>query len=61
MRLPRFFMFLRDDEGATSIEYAVVLSLICGALIASVGVMSNAMRDSFNYSGNVINTVLNSS
>lgn len=54
-------MFLRDDDGATSIEYAVVLSLICGALIASVGVMSNAMRDSFNTSGNVINAVLTGS
>lgn len=50
--------FFRKEEGATSIEYAVMLSLICGAIISSVGVLSTAMRDSFNRSGNAVNSVL---
>jgi Flp pilus assembly pilin Flp len=50
--------FLRQEEGVTSLEYAVMLSLICGAIISSVGVLSMAMRDSFNRSGNAVNSVL---
>jgi Flp pilus assembly pilin Flp len=48
----------KQEDGATSIEYAVMLSLICGAVIGSVGVLSNAMRDSFNKSGTAVNNVL---
>lgn len=48
----------KHEDGATSIEYAVMLSLICGAVIGSVGVLSNSLRDSFNKSGNAVNNVL---
>lgn len=41
---------LRREEGATAVEYAVVLSLIAGACIASVLVMSNAAASSFDNS-----------
>ena len=54
-------LLVRQVDGTTSIEYAVVLSLICGAIISSVGVLSMAMKDSFNHSGNAINSVLGGS
>ncbi|MEN0111551.1 MAG: Flp family type IVb pilin [Planctomycetota bacterium] len=41
---------LRDESGATSIEYAVMLSLIAGVCIASVLVMSNAAGASLDNS-----------
>jgi Flp pilus assembly pilin Flp len=50
--------FIRQEEGVTSLEYAVMLSLICGAVISSVGVLSVALKDSFNRSGNAVNRVL---
>lgn len=49
---------LGDEEGATSIEYAVMVSLIGAAVIASVGQVVTATRNTFNTSGNAINGVL---
>ncbi|MBM3964325.1 MAG: Flp family type IVb pilin [Planctomycetes bacterium] len=46
------------NDAATSIEYAVMLSLIAGAIIASVGVLATRMKSSFNASGDVINPAL---
>lgn len=39
---------LKSDEGATAVEYAVVLSLIAGVCIGSVLVLSNAAASSFD-------------
>ena len=58
---PMFSSMLRmffSEDGATSIEYAVMLSLIAGAVIASVGTLSSRMKASFNASGDVINPAL---
>lgn len=58
---PMFSRILRiffSEDGATSIEYAVMLSLIAGAVIASVGTLSSRMKSSFNASGDVINPAL---
>jgi Flp pilus assembly pilin Flp len=58
---PMFSRILRmffSEEGATSIEYAVMLSLIAGAIIASVGTLASRVRSSFNASGDVINPAL---
>ena len=40
--------FLTEEDGPTSVEYAVMLSLIAGACIASVLVLSNAVGASFD-------------
>jgi pilus assembly protein Flp/PilA len=42
--------FLRDEDGPTSVEYAVMLALIAGATIASVLAMSNATANNFQNS-----------
>lgn len=59
--IQRIRALFHNDDGATSIEYAVMLSLICGTLIASVGVLSDAIKDSFNASGSAINSVIGGS
>jgi pilus assembly protein Flp/PilA len=59
--LRRFRAFLKSDDGPTAVEYAVLLSLIVGACLASVGTLAEAMRDSFNSSGTTINNALNAS
>ena len=50
--------FLRREEAVTSIEYAVVLSLIAGAVIASVLAMSNAAADTFQDSAEKLDAVM---
>lgn len=50
--------FAADVEGATAIEYAVMASLIAVAVIASVGQVAVATRNTFNTSGNAVNGAL---
>ncbi len=56
--LRRFREFLKSEDGPTAVEYAVMLTLIGGAVIASVGTLASSMSDSFNSSGAVITTAL---
>ena len=41
---------LKDEDGPTAVEYAVMLALIVIACISSVGLLSAATGDSFNNS-----------
>jgi Flp pilus assembly pilin Flp len=56
--ISRLLRLLFSEDAATSIEYAVMLSLIAGAIIASIGTLANRMKSSFNASGDVINPAL---
>lgn len=40
----------RDEDGATAVEYAVMLAMIAVACVAAVNLMSSAARDSFQNS-----------
>ncbi len=35
---------LRREEGATAVEYAVMVSLIAGAIVITVGLMANQLN-----------------
>ena len=50
--------FLIEDEGPTAVEYAVMLALIVGALIASVGQLATATKSNFDSSGTAINSAI---
>ncbi|PZO55245.1 MAG: Flp family type IVb pilin [Alphaproteobacteria bacterium] len=39
--------FLRDERGATAIEYALIAALISVAVIAAVQLLGTALTDSF--------------
>jgi pilus assembly protein Flp/PilA len=49
---------LRDEEGPTSVEYAVMLALIVAACIGAVQSMANATADSFDTSASELEGVL---
>ncbi|TWT96030.1 Flp/Fap pilin component [Botrimarina colliarenosi] len=51
---------LRSEDGATAVEYAVMLSLIAGVCIGSVLVMSNAAGQSFDDSASQLTSALGS-
>jgi pilus assembly protein Flp/PilA len=51
---------LIDDDGPTAVEYAVMLALIVGVCITSVGLLSAETGNSFNHSANELNSVLGS-
>ena len=39
--------FLRDDEGATMVEYGLMVALIAVVCIAAVGLLGGNIRDMF--------------
>jgi pilus assembly protein Flp/PilA len=52
--------FLLSEDGPTAVEYAVMLALIVGACLASVGLLADAAGNSFNDSGAQLSGVLGS-
>jgi len=49
---------LRDEDGPTAVEYAVMLALIVAACIGAVNTMAHATADSFDTSAKTLNGVI---
>lgn len=45
-RLMRFF---KDEQGATAVEYAIMVALIAAVIIAAVTLVGTKSRDTFQY------------
>jgi pilus assembly protein Flp/PilA len=43
-----FLGMLKDDEGATLVEYGLVVSLIAVAAIVAIGALGTKVSDTFN-------------
>ena len=43
-----FARFLKDESGATAIEYGLIAALIAVALIASASLVGNELEETFN-------------
>ena len=50
--LERMISFVRDEQAATAVEYAIMLVLIVGVVIVAVGVLGNKTANSFNQFNN---------
>lgn len=50
---------IRDEDGPTAVEYAVILALIVGSCMAAVFSLATATGDSFEASSNAIEGALN--
>ncbi len=53
-----FKRLLREDDGPTAVEYAVMLSLIVGACVGAVRALSTATSDSFTESADAIQAAM---
>ncbi|MCB1417341.1 MAG: Flp family type IVb pilin [Brucellaceae bacterium] len=40
--------FMKDESGATAIEYGLIAALIAVAIIGAVGALGNKVSDTFN-------------
>jgi pilus assembly protein Flp/PilA len=54
----RLRLFLLEEDGPTAVEYAVMVSLIAGACIASVGQVATATKSSYNSSSDAITNAM---
>ena len=50
--LGRMVSFIRDEQAATAVEYAIMLVLIVGVVIVAVGVLGHKTANSFNQFNN---------
>ena len=50
---------LREEDGPTAVEYAVMLALIIVVCMAGVQAMTNETASSFNRSGTAIDAAMN--
>lgn len=48
--------FLRDEEGASAIEYALLVGLIAVAIVAAVTTLGNNVKGAFTKASNAIGT-----
>jgi pilus assembly protein Flp/PilA len=46
--MTKFMQFMRDDSGATAIEYGLIASLIAVAIIFTVSQVGDALVATFN-------------
>jgi pilus assembly protein Flp/PilA len=44
--------FLKDDDGASMAEYAILLAVITGALVTILGIYTNSIWNIFHFIGN---------
>ena len=50
----------RDEDGPTSVEYAVMLALIIGVCVGSVGLLSDGLAASLENTASELNSVFGS-
>ena len=50
--LTKFRAFLRDESGATAIEYGLIAALVAVAIIVAVRFVGTEIGDTFNAVGN---------
>ena len=51
--------FLREEDGPTAVEYAVILALILVSIIGTVGLLADNTKENFNDSANAISGAFN--
>ncbi len=54
--MDRILNFLAREDGPTAVEYAVMLALIIGICLASIGGVGNPVKETYTHSNDQINT-----
>lgn len=55
----KLLRLLKDEDGPTAVEYAVMLALIVGACLSSVNFLTQQTRACFDYSSQQIDNAVN--
>jgi len=48
--------FVKDESGATAIEYGLIAALVAVAIIAALGFLGSSLSNIFSYVGNQLTT-----
>jgi pilus assembly protein Flp/PilA len=52
----KFVNFLKNEDGPTAVEYAVMLALIIVVCIVAISALGSNAANTFNYVGNKVST-----
>ncbi len=52
--IKKFMQFLKDEDGVTAVEYAVMAALIALVVIGGATLLGNSTNDTFKTVGNAI-------
>ena len=53
--MKKLMRFFKEEDGVTSVEYAVMVALIAAVVIAGATILGNATNDKFTSVGGTIN------
>jgi pilus assembly protein Flp/PilA len=54
--LPAFMTFIRDEEGASLVEYILLVALVAVVCIAAITLLGKSAQKQFTNTANAINT-----
>lgn len=57
--LTKLYRLIKDEDGPTAVEYAVMLALIVGVCVGAVQTLAFATRDNFDRSAQSIDNAIN--
>ncbi len=57
--MTRLHMFLRDESGATAIEYGLIAALIALAIMVGAGALGNSINNQFMAIGSTLENSVN--
>lgn len=52
--MKKFFKFIREEEGATAVEYGIMVALIAVVIIGAVTLVGEKLTGTFNTVGNTM-------
>jgi pilus assembly protein Flp/PilA len=52
--MKRFLKFLRDERGASAVEYGLLVALVAAVIVGAVTLVGGNLQQTFNYVASVV-------
>jgi len=52
--MQRLLKFLKDDRGASAVEYGLLVALIAAVIVGAVTLLGGNLAQTFNYVGSIV-------
>ena len=52
--MKRFLRFLKDDRGASAVEYGLLVALVAAVIVGAVTLLGGNLTQTFNYVAGVV-------
>jgi pilus assembly protein Flp/PilA len=52
--MEKFLKFLKDDKGASAVEYGLLVALIAAVIVGAVTLLGGNLKATFDYVANIV-------